>query len=68
MDAISRLSDATAEAWLNNIRHSDVLDKALDELRRLATDQQQVTSAVTLLVSQRTLAIFTDSAACMSTG
>ncbi|KAL1731685.1 hypothetical protein EV714DRAFT_271484 [Schizophyllum commune] len=51
------------KAWLNNIRHSDVLDKALDELRRLATNQQQATSAVTLLVSQRTLAIFTDSAA-----
>ncbi|KAL1731682.1 hypothetical protein EV714DRAFT_271481 [Schizophyllum commune] len=50
-------------AWLRNIRHSDVLTKALDELRRLATNQHQTISAVTLLVSQRTLAMFTDSAA-----
>ncbi|KAI5885324.1 uncharacterized protein SCHCODRAFT_02706840 [Schizophyllum commune H4-8] len=50
-------------AWLRSIRHSDVLDKALEELRQLATNQHQTISAVTLLVSQRTLSIFTDSAA-----
>ena len=60
----TQLFDVFVEAWLRNIRHSDVLTKALDELRRLATNQHQTISAVTLLVSQRTLAMFTDSAAC----
>ncbi|KAL1749283.1 hypothetical protein HDZ31DRAFT_79113 [Schizophyllum fasciatum] len=48
------------KAWVKNICHSESLDKALDELRRLATNQHQTVSAVTLFVSQRTLAMFTD--------
>ncbi|KAL1731680.1 hypothetical protein EV714DRAFT_208342 [Schizophyllum commune] len=49
-------------AWMKNFRKSDVLDKALDELRRLATNQHQTVSAVTLNVSERILAHLSDSA------
>ena len=49
---------------MKNFRRSDVLDKALDELRRLATNQHQTVSAVTLNVSERILAHLSDSASC----
>ncbi|KAI5825041.1 hypothetical protein K523DRAFT_420321 [Schizophyllum commune Tattone D] len=49
-------------AWIKNFRKSDVLDKALDELRRRATNQHQTVSAVTLNVSERILAHLSDSA------
>ena len=62
------LSDMTSGAWIKNFRKSDVLDKALDELRRLATNQHQTVSAVTLNVSERILAHLSESASCKSEG